>query len=770
MSGQVTGVVEVKEELKHISKEVPKYDSPEKVVGEARYLADVDMPGMLHAKILRSPYPHARILSIDTSKAERIPGVVAVITARDVKLNPIGFMKDNPPLKSNKVRSVRDEVAAVAAVDPEIAMEALDDIEVEYDPLPAVFDPLKALKPGAPLIHDEFGTNSVNLDFGFEAGDVEAALKAADVVVEGTYRTQYVAANPGDTMGALAWMDAHGVMNVMTNTQAPFLYQRWLAEALGLPGYRVRVVQPYIGGAFGRSLDVLPFDVIVAALAMKTRRPVKLQFTRAEELQNAPPKQPIIAMVKHGATKDGKLVARSVDLVIDSGPYVSWGVFDARVMQYTATGLYQVPFVNFKTKVVYTNNPYCGAQRSAGNSQITFALESNLEELAEELGMDPVEFRLKNANKPGTVTSQGAKITTCAMEEALREAAERIGWRGRRSAGPDRGIGFACYFHVGGGARIYRSDGCGAAVKIDDFGGVTVIVGGTEYGNGLDTSVQLIVAEELGIPLDRVKVYINGDTNIRLWDVGTHASRGTFVCGNAALHAAREARRQLLQGAAEFLDESSDDLDLKDGMIYSKKNYEKRMAYDKMIRRMHFFKGAKGTVVSTSYFYEPPSEEQDKHGYGNISAAYGFGCQSALVEVDRETGKVKVLKVVSAHDAGRVINPNGFKGQVHGGVMMGIGLALIEELKVSGGRVLNGVFEEYKMPRVVDVPEIIPVSVGEPDPAGPFGAKGMAESPIIPMAPAIANAIADAVGVRLRELPMSPERVWRALRAISSTR
>ncbi len=392
-------------------------------------------------------------------------------------------------------------------------------------------------------------------------------------------------------------------------------------------------------------------------------------------------------------------------------------------------------------------------------------MESNTEELAERLGMDPVEFRLLNANAPNTVTPQGAKITTCAMSDAIKEAARRIGWRGRHSAGPNRGIGFACYFHVGGGARIYRSDGCGATLKVDDFGGVVVTVGGTEIGEGLDTGIQLITAEALGIPRDRVRVVINGDSTIRLWDVGTHASRGTFICGNAALRAALDAKRQILEGAAQLLGTKSSDLDLRDGFVYSRSDPSKRMEYEKIVRRMHFSRGAEGTVVVASSFYEPPSEEPDDRWYGNVSATYGFGCQAVLVEVDRETGRVKVLKVVSAHDAGRVINPNGFEGQVQGGVAMGIGLALLEELVLSDGRVVNGSFEDYRMPRVTDMPEIEAVSVGQPDPEGPFGAKGMAESPVIPTGPAIANAVADAIGVRVRDLPITPEKIWRNLSA-----
>jgi len=759
----MTSVELVGREFSVIGSRVPKYDALEKVLGEARYLLDLEMPGMLHAKILRSSHPHARLLSIDASEAARMPGVVDVITARDVRLNNLGYLKDNPPLKWGKVRSVRDEIAAVAAVDPETASEALQAIDVKYEPLPPVTDPVAALEPGAPLVHEELGTNRVNLDFGLSYGDVEAAFQRADVVVEGTYRTQYVAHNPGDTMGALAWVDAQGTLNVYTNTQAPFLYQRWLAESLGIPAHRVRVIQPHIGGAFGRNLDVYPHDVITAALAMRTRRPVKLLFTRSEELQNAPTKQPLIARVRQGATRDGRLVAREVDAILDAGAYVGWGVFDARVMQYTVTGLYSVPAVRFRTTVVYTNNPSTAAMRSAGNSQITFAVESNMDELAERLGMDPVEFRLLNANRPNTVTPQGARITTCAMPEALREAARRIGWRGRHSAGPHRGIGFACYFHVGGGARIYRSDGCGAIVKVDDFGGVIVSVGGTEIGEGLDTSIQLIVAEALGVPRDRVRVQINGDASMRLWDVGTHASRGTFVCGNAALRAALDARRQILEGASKILGAPPEDLEIVDGFVRSRTDPSKGMEYDKVVRRMHFFSGAQGRIVVASSFYEPPSEEPDERWHGNVSATYGFGCQAALVEVDPETGRVKVLRIVSAHDAGRVINPNGFEGQVQGGVAMGIGLALLEELHLSEGRVVNGSFEDYRLPRVTDIPEIDVVSVGEPDPEGPYGAKGVAEGPVIPVGPAIANAVADALGVRIRDLPITPEKIWRAL-------
>jgi CO/xanthine dehydrogenase Mo-binding subunit len=747
-------VLSLAEKYSVVGRSVPKIDGGLKVTGLARYIDDIELPNMLYGKILRSRYPHAKILRINTERAWRVPGVRAVITGLDTPFNKMGVLKDQPPLKFDKVRSVRDEVAAVAAETLEAAERAIEEVEVEYQPLDGVFDPEEAMKEEAPLVHEENGSNIVNLNFTFstsEASRLEKVFETAYAVVEDRYQVHYMNASPMGTMGCIAHYNELGELTVYTNTQAPFLYRHELAKTLGIDPVKIRVIQPEIGGAFGRGMDIYPIDPITAALSIKTRRPVKIVFTREEELQYAPPRQPAIFYMRTAAGKDGRLIAREVRAVLDAGAYVSWGPFDGRVMMVTATGLYEVPEVAFKATVVYTNNPYTGTQRGAGNPQITFAIEQQMDALAEELGIDPVEFRILNANKPGTVTPQGLRITTCEARECLRRAAQEIGWKGRGMAGPNRGIGFAAFFHVGGGARVYRSDGCGTILTVDDFGLVTVITGSTDLGTGSDTAIAQIVAEELGIPVQNVRV-VNDDASIRPWDVGTHASRATFVAGNSALLAARKAKEIILNAAAEVLNTSISSIVVENGVVYDRETPSKRIEFDKLVRRIHFRE--EGTNIVVSAFYDPPTVMQDESWRGNISAAYVFGAQAALVEVDQETGEVKVLKVVSVHDSGRIINPMAAEGQVHGGVHMGIGYALYEELVLEQGRVVNASFADYHVPTALETPVVKAVFVENPDPAGPFGAKGIGETACIPTAAAIANAVYDATGRRVKKLPI----------------
>jgi CO/xanthine dehydrogenase Mo-binding subunit len=753
--------VEEKEQYSIVGKRVRKYDSLEKVTGRAPFLLDLKLPGMLYGKILRSRYPHAKILSVDTSRAEALDGVYAVITAKDTPQIKFGFMKDNLPLKDGIVRSVRDEIAAVAAVDEETATKAIDLIEVEYEKLPAYFDPMDAMAQGAVQLHGSAEGNVAKIPFSFKAGDPEAMFRRKDaVVVESSFKVHFMTHTALGTMGALASCDSSGNLTMWANTQAPFMYQRELAEALGLPGEKVRVIQPFIGGAFGRGMDLYPVDIIAALLSLKTGRPVKILFSREEDLSYSPTRQPALIKIRTAADQMGKLLARKVEVFLDIGAYVSWGAFDARVMMATTSGQYRVENIQFDGWPVYTNNPSSGTMRGAGNPQINFAIESQMDILAEKLDMDPIELRLKNVNRPGDVTSQGMRITTCAMEETIKLAAKKIGWKGVHRERKHRGIGFSTLFHVAGGARVYRSDGCGAIVKIDDFGKVTILSGASEIGTGSDTSITQIVAQELGVPLSKVEL-INKDTSVKPWDVGIHASRATFIGGNAALAAARDAKLQLLRLAGRELDEDPANLEIIDGEVCTKDG-KKCIEYSRLLRRAHFRQG--GSMIMASAFYDPQTEMADPDSMrGNISMAYAFGTQAALVEVDEDTGKVRVLKIVAVHDAGRILNPNGAEGQIEGGVVMSLGYSLMEQLLLDEGVVVNPSFADYKLVTSLEVPEIEVEFVGSPDPAGPFGAKGLGEHGCIPTAAAIANAIYDAVGVRLFELPATPSRVLQGI-------
>lgn len=746
----------------YIGKRVPKRDALEKVTGSAVYVDDLKFPGMLYCRILRSPYPHARILHVDVSRAERLPGVRAVLTAQDTPGIKIGFGTDNLPLKGDKVRCIGDEVAAVAATDTDTAAEALALIRVEYEELPAVFDPEEAMRPGAPVVHDEKPDN-VSLHYHFQAGDPDRALEHSAYVAEDRFRLHFVVPCSMETHGCVARYDGSGNLTVWTSTQIPFLYQKELADALGIPGDRVRVIQPVVGGGFGSRLEMYPFEPVVALLAQRTGRPVKMVYTREEGFVATRPRQPMIIDLKTGIDREGRLTARVARLILDNGAYNAWGATTPMVSMQTMTSLYRVPNSRFDAYVVYTNNPYSSSVRGYGNPQPTFAVESQMDILAEKAGLDPLEFRLLNANRPGDTTSQKMKITTCGLPDCLRLAAEKSGWQEKRGRRRGRGVGVAGYLHVGGGARVYRSDGCGAIVKIDDMGKVTVIAGATDMGQGADTVQALMVAEELQVPLERVQVISQNDTAYSPWDVGAHASRTTFVAGNAVLLAAREAKRQLLGAAAPLLEADPDDLELVNGLVMVKGVPSRHISYDKVVRAHHFRPG--GGIIIGHAFYDPPTEMQDRGWLGNVSATYAFGAQAVEVEVDEETGQVRVLSVASAHDVGKVINPLGLEGQVEGGCVMGLGYSLTEQLVVEKGRVQNPALLDYRLFTAADAPAIEVIPVETVDPLGPFGAKGIGETPAIPTAAAVANAVYDAVGVRIRELPLTPERVLRALRA-----
>jgi len=748
-------------ELSVVGRATPKKDGAEKVTGRTRYLHDLALPRLAHGKIVRARHPHARLVRVDTRRAAALPGVLAVLTAEDVQQDRFGFARDQTALKAGKVRCIRDEIAAVAAETPALAEEAAALIEVEYEELPAVFDPTEALRPDAPRVHDERADNHTDLRYQFSHGDVDRALAEAAVVVEGTYRLNFVTTCCLETMVALAEWDAQGHLTMWSTTQVPFLYQRGLAQALGITGDRVRVIQPPVGGNFGRGLDLYPIDVIAALLARRVGRPVKVEFERLEEFVASPTREPCAIRLRTAADVSGRLLARDAHVTIDNGAYVSWGSTTPYVMLATVAGLYRVPNVRFDTTIAYTNNPNSSSMRGYGNLESTFAVESQMDELADRLGLDRLEIRRRNVTKSGDVNPQGFVITSCAMSECLAAVAEAIG---RPAAPPDagwrRGVGYAGMFHVGGGARIYKSDGCGAIVKMDDFGKVALITGATEIGQGSETVLAMIVAETLGVPLERVEV-VNSDTAVKPWDVGAHASRTTFIAGNAARIAAEKLRGDLLAMAGEQLDEPVERLAMKDGAIFVAAEPQRRLPYERVARAGHYAPGGRTLVAEA--FYDPPTTMLDKDLRGNVSATYGFAAQAVLVDVEEETGTIRVRRVASAHDVGRALNPLAAEGQIHGGIHMGLGYALAERLVVEQGQVLTASFMDYAILRAADMPEMVVRLIETHDAEGPFGAKGLGESGVIPVSAAVANAVHDAIGARLTELPITPSRVRAAL-------
>ncbi|MGO9119769.1 MAG: xanthine dehydrogenase family protein molybdopterin-binding subunit [Desulfomonilaceae bacterium] len=754
--------METTQEFTSIGKRVPKVDAIDKATGRAQYIQDVKLPGMLYGRILYSKYPHARIVKIDSEKAKSLPGVRVILTGEDIPPVRMGVYKDNPPLKAGKVRSYRDEVAAVAATDPETAKEAIDLIEVTYEALPAIFDPEEAMKPDAPLIHENHKTNILKMPWNLHYGDVEAAKQEAAFSVEERFTTTWVTHCCMGTSGAIADFDHANNLTIHTNTQIPSLAQKDFLEtlkALGLEDKTVRVIKPYIAGGFGSKLDTYAYEHVAILLAWHARRPVKIMFSREEEFVATSTRQPTIIHISMGCDKDGKLLYRDMSMVLDNGAYTSWGVTTPSVMMMPITSLYRVPNVRYVAKCVYTNNTYSQAMRGYGNPQATFAIESAMDMLAEAAGIDRMDLRRINCNQPGDVTPQGFRITTCGLPECIEAVSEKLEPGRPKETGV--GVGVASLIHVGGGARIYKSDGCGTIIKMDDYGKAQVFTGASDMGQGSETVLAQIVAEQLGIKVEDVHI-LHQDTDTCPWDVGAHASRTTFVAGNSALGAAKIIRHRLMEMASKALKVSVDDLVLKDRSFFVKGDPSSQLPLAKLLRNSHFSHG--GRMMMADCFYDPPNENMDRDFRGNLSATYSFGAHGVRVKVDEETGKVEILDYVAAHDVGRAINPLLLDGQVHGGVLMGLGYALTEQVILKKGRNMNPNFRDYKILTAKDAISLTPVVIETVDEDGPYGAKGIGEPGCVPTAPAIANAIYDAIGVRIKDLPITPERILAAIK------
>jgi xanthine dehydrogenase molybdenum-binding subunit len=795
-------------DFRYIGKKMPRPDGADKAAGKAQYIHDLSRAGMLYGKIKFSEYPHARIKNIDISRAQRIPGVKAVITAYNTPEIRIGFLRDNFALKRDKVRQYRDEVAAVAAIDPVTAAEAIELIDVEYEPLPGVFCPHEAMKEGAPLVHE---TNPrghpkkdnflpLPLHYHHDSGNPEKGKRASKYLVEGKFSTPIIQQSCMGTAGCIAEFDMSSNLTIWTKTQIPFLAQRDFNQALtamGLKGKNTRVIVPTLGGGFGTGLDTHAYEYIAILLAWETGRPVKILYTRNEEFANLSPRQSSQIKIIQGCDDSGKFTFRQVEVLQDNGAYASWGATYPTVMMLPATSLYRVPHILFDAKLVYTNNTYCQAMRGYGNPELNWALESNVDELAEEAGIDPLDIRMINCNKPGETTPMGMKVSTCGLKECLESVAGKLDWKNRSGKKKSRGVGMASLFHVGGGARIYRSDASSVILKLDDFSNVNVYHGGVEMGQGLHTVLAQAVAEALGVKPE--KVHINPtDTGTCPWDVGTHASRGAFMACTSAILAAEKLREKIFAFAEEIFpaevekhlnkfkkknpdyeppdfdvkgEAKKDNFDLYDGFITLKEAPDEpwlSLELERLLRAAHF--RSQGQMLTAEAFYDPPNELCDfSKGRGNMSATYAYGTQGAEVEVDTETGKVRIIRMAAAHDVGKVLNPQTLKGQIYGALAQGIGYALYEEVKSSEGKILNPSFLDYKIPGICEMNFPIDLEFIETDDSfGPFGAKGVGEPGLVPTAPAIANAIYDAIGVRIRDLPITPEKILSALKRKNS--
>ncbi len=753
-----------------IGKRIPKPDAPDKATGRTIYINDMVLPRMLFGKILHTDRVHAKIISIDTSAAKALAGVYAVITGDDIPLLKFGTTRDNVPLKAGKVRCTRDEVAAVAAESEEIAARAIDLIKVEYEDLPPVFSPTEALKDGAPVVQEDHPDNH-SLYYEFIHGDVAAAEAASDIVVDHEFDLPYVTHCCMGPSCVIADFDTNGKLTIYSQTQYPYNFKMDLAPALGIHPGDIRVIQPPVGGAFGSKLDVYPFEPICALLAKEVRRPVKLTFSREEEFINSPTRQPAEYKIRSGVNKDGTLTFRKIDCLMNNGAYTSWGPTTPLVQMRTFTGHMRVPVVEYKGLSVYTNSVYAGSFRGYGNVQATFCTASIMDMLAEEVGMNPIEFSLKNAQNPGEITPQGSILNDCRLKECIEIAADKTDFLNKHEANKvarkesgrfKYGIGLGTSIHNAGGAKIHKSDGCGSILKLDDYARATLITGASEIGQGIDAVLCQIVTEELGIPISDVTI-VNNDSAIGPWDVGVHASRTTFIAGNSALRAARAARKQILDAAAKQSNVTAEELDLRQGHVVQADNGVPVVKLDKLLRQMHF--GEEPELVMTTDYYEPNSEGEDENHVGSLSAAWAHAAYVAEVEVDTETGEVRVIKITAVQDVGRVINRLGIEGQIEGGISVSLGYALSEEVQLAEGKVLNPNFRDYKVFTAPETPEIEMHFVESDCKEGPLGAKGIAELPAIVPAPAVANAVYNAIGIRFHKPPLTPEKVARALYA-----
>ncbi len=751
--------------MKTVGQRTPLVDSQVKVTGAAQYTADFFLPAMLHGKMLRSHLHHARIVHIDTSRAERLPGVKRVVTARDFKPIKYGFGEhraDMFPLAIDKVRFMGDEVAGVAAMDADTAQEALQLIDVEYEELPAVFDPEEAMREGASLLHEDASLN-IAKHLYINKGDVDDAFRRADVIVEGRFATQRVHQAYLEPAGCVASWDGSGKLTVWAGSMYNSGLRLMLARVLDLPVSRVRFVQPYVGGSFGSKVTLQAIYLVAAQMSRLTGRPVRMINTREEEYLATRPRVPVTLYVKTAAGRDGSLLAREVRMINDGGAYCDMGPAMLTVMSHRSDNLYRIPNIRTDARLIYTNKSPIGAYRGYGNPQCTFAFESQLDVLAEKLGIDPLELRLKNASREGDVSVHGWEFKSCGLVECIETVAERSGWKersGKRNG--NRGLGIACTVHEGDDRHATGFAGSNAFVEILEDGRAVVTSGEGDYGQGCHTVFAQITAEVLGIPLGHVDVRFP-DTDSSPYALGPWGSRITISGGNAVCLAADDARRQLLQVAADMFEATGSDLETGEGKIFVKGSPDRFTTVGE-VATLALHRKSGGRIMGRGC-EEPSTTVMDPTKQTNPCSAYSFAAQVAEVEVDTSTGSVKLLKLITCNDAGTILSPLNAEGQVEGCALQGIGFTICEEMKYNKeGQLMTAGFLSTGTPNAYDLPPIDVNFANTHDPYGPFGAKGLSELGAPPATAAIANAVHDAVGVRITELPITPEKIFRALK------
>jgi putative selenate reductase molybdopterin-binding subunit len=775
-NGGIATMVDTRTEtdLRVVGKPERKVDAVKLVTGKPAYVDDIELREMLHARLLTSPHAHAIIRDIDVSKAKALPGVHAVLTYKDVPRIPYTTAGQSWPepgphdqyVLDNRVRFVGDRVAAVAAETPEIAEQALRLIEVDYEVLPAVLDLRHAMDRDAPRIHPEpesyrIHDASRNLAAYLEAevGDVERGFAESDLVVEGEYIVPQVQQTPIENHIVITYWDEDDRLVVRTSTQVPYHVRRIIAPVIGLPPRQIHVVKPRIGGGFGGKQEVLIED-ICSLLTIATNRPVKLEYSRADEFRSSRSRHPQVIRMKTGVKRDGTMVANSMTVLANTGAY---GTHSLTVQSNTGSKplpIYPCPNIRFEANVVYTNLPPPGAFRGYGVPQGFFALESHIDEIAKRLGMDALEFRRKNWIKEGDenplarALGEGKEgyaqiIESCGLPQCLQIVEERLNWKEKRGKGGTgrlrRGVGVSLAMH---GTAIAGLDMGGASLKLNDDGSFNLLVGATDIGTGSDTVLAQIAAEVLGVRVEDIIIH-SSDTDFTPFDTGAYASSTTYISGGAVKRAAEQVRTQMLDVAGDMLRADPETLTIKDRVI-SAPNGQTVTVSQVALHSLHV-ENQQQIMATASWmsFNSPPP----------------FAAQGAEVEVDTETGEVRVLKAVSAVDAGRVINPVTAEGQIEGGATQALGYGTCEEMIYDEkGALLTTNLSDYRIYSAPDMPQMETYIVETSDPFGPFGAKAIAEIPIDGMAPAVANAVADALGVRINQIPLTPERVLRAIR------
>ncbi len=747
-----------------VGQAMPRLDARAKVTGEYVYGMDFTVPGLLHGKVLRSPHPHARIADIDTRQAEALRGVRAIITGKDLAgmLMP-GTVSDQPLLAGDRVRYAGEPVALIAADRVDIAEEAARLIAVKYEPLPIITDAEAAMQPGALLLHENWSSykaeaglvrdGNVCCHSTLRKGDVAQGFAEADYLFEDSFSTESVHQAHVEPRVAIGVVDSAGRVTVYSNTQLPYWIRTNVAHVIGVPESDVRIVATGIGGGFGSKLypQIEPF---VALLARKAGRPVRLVTPIEEELIAGLPRHPCKLYLKTGVKKDGTFVARQARMILDTGAYAGSGPEIASVGVLVLAGPYRTPHLQLDAYAVLTNKTNFGAYRGPGGPQALFALESHFDIIAEKLGLDPLAFRLKNIAGEGDEAPNGQVLHGVGLRECLEKAAAAIEWG--KPAGPNRGKGLSCgWWTTTGGLSMSR-------VRLDTGGQVVVTVGTQEIGTGaIMGGVPQVVAEMMGVKMEDVRLVI-ADTASGLYDFGSQGSRTLFNVGRAAQFACVDLIRQIKDLAEKILEVSADDLELRDGAVVVKGLPDERISLARLAQL-----DTKGSLQGRGESLPDPAAYDKARMNSCLYPAFhypSFHCHAAEVEVDPGTGEVKVMRYAAAHDIGHTVNPILIEGQIHGGVAQGIGMALMEEIVYRDGHVINNNWTDYKLPTLADVPDVQAIIVQQPVEGGPFGMKGLGESPVIHPPAALANAIARATGVRPTSLPITAEKILRALK------